>query len=1085
MYCLSLFSKVSFIVCFWAFYLNHIQAETVLERTAKLPFIPFDQKAIDGFDSYGGNWLVDQEGILTGKIGENGPRLVSNNPEISAKRGEFEVEIRIPERKNGFSGVGFKVSDCGIGADNYNGYEVSFNPEEQILLLGAHRHNFQSLQRIPREIPINQWFRVRIRFDEYAFQVWINDELAAQFEEPEKKESDPLRQGTILLRTWNYDIQFRNFRFRSFDSQPDLLDEAALSQIAWTSLPFVTPAEKVEDFPETLSLENVPPFLVLVRSMLTNPNSVGNDIWMSRPKEPGCSIRLIDPSQPAKEPFIVFDDPNGSIYDMNLSYDAQTIYFSYCPENESYWNIWSIQIDGTHLIRLTDGPYFDVSPCELPNGDLIFVSTRRFGHTVCQPGPSSNLFRMKKDGSEIQCVSMNTLSDLTPQMLPDGRVLFTRWEYVDRDLTYRQSLWTQNPDGTVYQLYFGNTVRDVGTFWEARPLPDSGSSRVVATFAPHHGYPHGAIGIIDRQFGVEGEKGISFRYITKEFPVIADSWFEWAYRDPFPLADDLFLCSFGNETPTVFTEADGVRSGPRYKIWLLDDSGEKRLIYEDPKAHCFFPIPLEERERPPLVPSRLQPQNRVKFRPTLTQDQVLTQQKNDWGIPEKTDLLNGEPAGIVTLMNVYNGIEPWIQNGQVKSIRIMEQIRKTEDLVNRAYDQSPVMSYGTYYAKRNWGTVPVDEDGSAHFYVPALREIYFQILDSEGRELHRMTSAVQLMPGESLSCHGCHEPRMTIPGTANEKAHRPSAAQRSPSLPILPEWMLSLPYERTNKTLDAGIVDYPSVVQPVWDQYCISCHSGADPAGGYDLTGDKTRFFSVSYDHLLGKSRSYRQHNMLTGEMTPDEAQKEKPLVHFYWLLFTPSAVHQPGWSGTFASRLSDYLTKEHCGQEMSQEAKERVWLWIDSNVPYYGTYANAKPDSAGRRDRWAKRNGNDSANWMTQDVLPIYEKKCATCHQNLFGGNHDLPGVHDALNIDWTGRFAWINLSQPEHSFLLTTHLPQKEGGRGISTDPTIPDQWIFATKNDPDYQQMLRGIQEGNQEMLAIPEADSPTFQQARPEP
>ena len=88
-----------------------------------------------------------------------------------------------------------------------------------------------------------------------------------------------------------------------------------------------------------------------------------------------------------------------------------------------------------------------------------------------QPGPASNLHRMNADGSNIRCVSMNTLADFSPQMLPDGRVLFTRWEYVDRDLTFRQSLWTQNPDGTGYQLFFGNTIRDVGTFWQARPLP--------------------------------------------------------------------------------------------------------------------------------------------------------------------------------------------------------------------------------------------------------------------------------------------------------------------------------------------------------------------------------------------------------------------------------------------------------------------------------------------------------------------------------------------------------------------------------------------------------------------------------------
>ena len=107
----------------------------------------------------------------------------------------------------------------------------------------------------------------------------------------------------------------------------------------------------------------------------------------------------------------------------------------------------------------------------------------------------------------------------------------------------------------------------------------------------------------------------------------------------------------------------------------------------------------------------------------------------------------------------------------------MEQVRKSEDLVSRAYDQSPVMSYGTYYAKRCWGTVPVEEDGSAHFLAPALREIYFQVLDAEGRELQRMTSGVQVMPGERISCIGCHEPRQWSPPAAGRI---PLAARRPP-----------------------------------------------------------------------------------------------------------------------------------------------------------------------------------------------------------------------------------------------------------------------------------------------------------------
>ncbi len=274
-------------------------------------------------------------------------------------------------------------------------------------------------------------------------------------------------------------------------------------------------------WPATLATDNLPAIAFITRHALSAPPAVGQDLWAAQPRAPGCSIRLLDPRHPERAPQAIFSDASGCIYDLNISPDAKTLYFSYRRDTEKSWHIWRIQTDGTGLQQLTDGPHYDVSPCELPDGGLVFVSTRRFGYTVCQPGPASNLFRMDADGSNIRCVSMNTLSDLSPQMLPDGRILFTRWEYIDRDLTYRQSLWTEYPDGSAYQLYFGNTIRNVGTFWQARPLPGN-SEQVVATFAPHHGFPHGAIGIIDRTSGVETREGVGFTYVTREFPVIED-----------------------------------------------------------------------------------------------------------------------------------------------------------------------------------------------------------------------------------------------------------------------------------------------------------------------------------------------------------------------------------------------------------------------------------------------------------------------------------------------------------------------------------------------------------------------------------
>ncbi len=779
--------------------------------------------------------------------------------------------------------------------------------------------------------------------------------------------------------------------------------------------------------PDALKTEELPPIAVITRHPLSRPNAISCDIWQAKPRAPGCSIRVFDPARPDVSAKTIFSDPGGCIYDMNVSYDARTLFFSYRHGDEKHWHIWRINADGSGLTRITDGPHHDVGPCLMPNGKIVFVSTRRFGYTVCQPGPSSNLHVMDGDGSNIRCVSMNTLSDFSPQMLPDGRVLFTRWEYIDRDLTYRQSLWTQNPDGTAYRLFFGNTIRDVGTFWQARPLPGS-SERLVATFAPHHHWPHGAIGLIDRRHGVEGVKGKGFVYVTKEFPHIGDRGNEWSYRDPFPLDGETFLCSYGGDKPH------------RFRVYLLDVRGRKRMIYEDPDMGCCFPVPLRPADVPRDIPSR--------------------PHASGWNAPTSTV---GNAMGTFVLVDAYKGIETAIERGRAKSLRVMEQVRKTEDLRGRAYDESPVMGYGTYYAKRCWGTVPLEEDGSAHFEAPALRELYFQLLDAEGRELQRMTSGVQLMSGETVGCVGCHESR----DSAVPVGDRAPLAVRNPPRNLQPpEWG------------NDGIVDFVKLVQPVLDKYCVKCHGGTDPKAGYDFSGDKTRLFNMAYDNLLGRSRSYRQHNMLTGEMLAGEKGRGKPLVHFFWLLKTPSAVNQPFWTGSHASRLTEIIESDHCKKAIPLKERQRIYTWIDANVPYYGTYANSRPNSAGKRDLCTHpKTGQRVSDWFARDFSDVYKRRCVECH----GG---LPHPNDKGGI-WTGKFAWINFTNPDMSPALTAHLPKNNGGRGIEGVKNGRSVAVFGGKDDPDYLRMLKAIESGKALALDAPRADMPGFSGHRPEP
>ncbi len=959
-----------------------------------------DTAFVNGFTAYGGEWAVS-DGVLT-VGGGPGPKLVFDGPAFT--EGEVGVDVLFPDRSGGNAGLIVKVSGPGIGADRFNGYEISLDARNQYLRLGRHRQNFELIKDTPCDVPVNEWVSLVVRFRKTRLEVLVNGGSIVTYED----RAHPLVSGTFGLRPWQRVARFRRLWARRGDTR--------------TEIPFVAAS-----WPETLKTDDLPPVAVITRHPLGRPNAISCDIWQAKPRAPGCSIRIIDPGAPDTPAKTIFSDRDGCIYDMNVSYDARTLYFSYRHGSEKYWRIWRINVDGTGLEQLTDGPHYDVGPCLMPNGRIVFVSTRRFGYTVCQPGPSSNLHIMDADGSNVRCVSMNTLSDFSPQMLPDGRVLFTRWEYIDRDLTYRQSLWTQNPDGTAYRLFFGNTIRDVGTFWQARPLPGS-CERLVATFAPHHHWPHGAIGLIDRRYGVEGGRGKGFVYVTKEFPSIGDRGNEWSYRDPFPLDDGRFLCSYGGKKPH------------RFRVYLLDLHGRKRMLYEDSEMGCYFPVPLRPVDAPRNIPSR--PPASGWNAPTSTVDNAM---------------------GTFLLVDAYKGIEETIGRGRAKILRVMEQVRKSEDLRGRAYDESPVMGYGTYYAKRCWGTVPLEEDGSAHFKAPALRELYFQLLDAEGRELQRMTSGVQLMPGETIGCIGCHEARDSAVPAAQEA---PLAVRNPPRALAPPEWG------------NDGIVDFVKLVQPVLDKYCVKCHSGADPKAGYDFSGDKTRFFNMAYDNLLGRSRSYRQHNMLTGEMLPGERAKGKPLVHFYWLLRTPSAVNQPLWTGSHASRLTDIIESDHCKKAIPLEERRRIYMWIDANVPYYGTYANSRPSSSGKRDLCTHpKTGQRASDWFARDFSDVYRRRCHECHGNL-------PHPNDKGGI-WTGKLAWINFSNPERSPALTAHLPRGKGGRGIAGVKDGVRKTVFKDKDDPDYRKMLQAIEVGKELANDAPRADMPGFPGHRAEP
>jgi len=746
-----------------------------------------------------------------------------------------------------------------------------------------------------------------------------------------------------------------------------------------------------------------------------------------------ASICIFDPSNPEKPPRVVFHDPEMCIWWMNLSYDAKTIFFA--GRKGPNWHIYEIGVDGKNLRQITSGADNNISPVLLPNGEIMFVSTRMNTRVMCQTNPAGKLFVMDRDGGRVRTVSANTLSDHDPSVMNNGQVIFTRWDYgIDKNVFCRQNLWTMNPDGTALKLFGSNTKEDPNAFWQARAIP--GRPEVVASFGAHHNYHSGMVGLVWNQgIGRERDRrGEGFRWITDDLPTVGDIGLAWLYQHPYPLSERQFLVSYGG---------DGDRKN---RLYLLDDRGNRHMIHEAAdKLGCWNPLPMVAREVPPVIPSAVDPAA-IEF---VYRD------------PEE---VNRKPAdqlqGTFFLQDVYEGLGSNVERGEVVSLHILEQIPRSREVqgAQSLWGQWVAMSRGTMYARRLIGIVPVEKDGSAHFTVPALRDISLHAVDAEGRTVRHMGSTIHVMPGETQACVGCHETRGKTPPRMTTT---PIAMRRPPSVPRYPKWT------------QLGVLDFNRVVQPVLDKHCVECHSGKLPDGAVDLSNDRTHYFTMAYDTLLDRGQAHYVPIAGTG--------------------------HEEGTAktrGAYVSRIREILEGDHYEVSVSAEERLRIYAWIDANVPYYATYEMTDPKTFGGRDRWYAQDANA---WFMKYYKPTFDRRCMGCHQRRVmprtynynpGGDGKIVVSSDVWDemaltqfqhghgrisrIGQYGPSERINMTNPEWSFSLTVPLAKEAGGFGFcKTEDGKP---VFKDKNDPDYKRILAAIRLGHLRMYANPRVDMP---------
>jgi hypothetical protein len=394
---------------------------------------------------------------------------------------------------------------------------------------------------------------------------------------------------------------------------------------------------------------------------------------------------------------VLLDEPEGGVRDPQMHYDGSKMVFSCRKGNSRTYHLYEINTDGSGLRQLTEGEYDDIEPAYLPDGGIVFCSSRCRRWVNCWFTQVATLHRCDGDGKNIIPISANIEQDNTPWMLPDGRVMFMRWEYVDRSRVQYHHLWTVNPDGSDQMVYFGNM--HAGTVYlDAKPIP--GSDKVVVSFSPGHGKKEhaGQVTVVSPKAGPDD--------LSYASPANTEN--DW--RDPWAFSTNCFIAARDR------------------RLWIMDGAGRAEPFYrlsdELKQLDVHEPRPIQTRPREPVIASKTNP---------------------------------GEATGRLALMDVTQGRNmAGVKPGDVKKLLVMESLPKP---VNFSGTMEPISLDGTFTLPRILGTVPVEADGSAYFEVPAGRPLFFVALDEADLSVKRMQSFVSLMPGEVTSCSGCHESR--------------------------------------------------------------------------------------------------------------------------------------------------------------------------------------------------------------------------------------------------------------------------------------------------------------------------------------
>ena len=610
---------------------------------------------------------------------------------------------------------------------------------------------------------------------------------------------------------------------------------------------------------------------------------------------------------------VLVETKNGTLRDPDVSWDGKRVLFSMRNDlNFDDFHVYEYDVETKEVRKITSGPgVADVEPIYLPNGDLLFGSTRCTQITDCWWTEVSNFYTCDAKGQFLRRLSFDQVTVNYPKLLDDGRVVYTRWDYNDRGQIYPQPLFQMNPDGTAQTEFYGNNSYFPTTIMHARGIP--GSDRVLAIAAGHHTYQNGKLILLDRSKGTQENEGCTLVAPIRETP--ADQIDQYGqqgelFQYPYPLDDETLLCAY-------LPEGGAWKYPIPFGLYWFNFDGERELLAFDPAISCGQPIALQEREIPTTRPS-----------------QVDLNQK----------------TGKYYVQDVYEGPGlAGIERGTIKALRVVALEFRVAGVGKNGNSgpagaamvcTPPAISNASWDVKHVLGEVPVEEDGSAYFEVPAQTPVYFQLVDKFGDVVQTMRSWSTLQPGETFGCVGCHEPKGAVIENATSNSGATTIALKKDVAQLKP---VLFPSKGSHEL--AGF-SFQRDIQPILDHNCVSCHTG-EKDKPFSLLGND----DVSPRGLKASETSLRVFSEAYVNLTNAGANGKSPWIDWLGIQKGPELL-PPYSAGACKSKLIS-LFRSPDGQYGGQDDNHRdvhideasvrlLAMWIDLLVPYCGDYVEA-----------------------------------------------------------------------------------------------------------------------------------------------